>query len=227
MSKGRALLEPFYQKTPNSTRCAIALASLCSNQGSLLRNLGKAEEALACQDRAVEVLFTAQRRDPTNDFCRTQCITILGARALTRSSRKEHKLALADWDRQLEVAGADADKYRCWRGMTLADLGRHSQAADDVARALSYPNLTDDERYLCVCSLSRCLAAARDDLKLSPSERSVTADRCAASALDALKRLHKSGFFKTSAGREALTTDTDLDPLRGRDDFKSWLRVVK
>ena len=127
----------------------------------------------------------------------------------------------------MEVAEDEADKYRCWRGMTLSDLGERSQAADDIAEALRHPNLTDDERYLCVCILARCLAAARDDAKLSPSERRVTMDRCAASVLDALERLHKSGFFKTTAEREALATDTDLDPLRGRDDFKSWLRAAK
>jgi len=69
-------------------------------------------------------------------------------------------------------------------------------------------------------------AASRDD-KLSAQEKSRLADEYAARALELLKRLQAAGAFKTSQNLELLKKDTDLDFVRGRDDFKKLVAEIE
>jgi hypothetical protein len=56
-------------------------------------------------------------------------------------------------------------------------------------------------------------------------------DRRAARAIEYLRRLHVGGYFehptKAASRRRDLETDTDLDALRGRDDFRALLAAVR
>jgi hypothetical protein len=136
---------------------------------------------------------------------------------------EEYKKALADWDRLLAVAApTEADGYRFWRGMTLAYLGDHRQAAADVERSLRRPAVSTNERYLCVCVLSYVVEAALGDAKLSSEEREKAADRYAARALDVLEQLRRGGFFSKPGDWKKVDEEPNLGALRTRDAFKRW-----
>jgi serine/threonine protein kinase len=222
--KGRALLEPLWREHPEDIRYAEVLSSNYSNQAQLLRNRAEPRKALPCNDRAIEVASAAHRRDPSNASVRHSYTMALGSRALTWGALQEHKKALADWDRLLEVAGpTEADKYRHWRALTLAKLGDHRQAAEDIAKALRRPGISQDERYVCVTILAHTLAAVQKDLHLSSAQREQAEDQYAARALEVLRQLRREGYFRSFRNWLELVTDDNLAPLRGRQDFKRWL----
>lgn len=221
--KGSDLLEPLWREHPDDMGYADKLCSNYVNQAQLLRNRGELRKAQTCNDRAIEVASAAHRRDPAHAGVTHTYAMALGSRALTWMALQEHKKALADWDRLLEVLGpTEADKYRHLRALTLAKLSDHRQAAEDVAKALRRPGISPDERYICVCVLSHILAAAQKDPHLSSEQRKQAEDRYAARALEVLSQLRREGYFGNFLNWLELYRGEDLAALRTREDYKRW-----
>ncbi|HTU17839.1 MAG TPA: protein kinase, partial [Gemmataceae bacterium] len=170
--KGRDLLEPLCREHPEDARYAYALCAIYNNEAGLLRNRGEPDKALLLLDRAIEAASTALGRDPTNGSVKYTCTMALATRAQTWTDLHKHKKALADWDRLLKVVGSvGADKYRCRRALTLAQLGNHSQAIEDIDKYLLRPGISSDERYFGVAVLSANLGAAQKDPHLTGEQR--------------------------------------------------------
>ncbi|MHB1422451.1 MAG: tetratricopeptide repeat protein [Gemmataceae bacterium] len=224
LQRGREVLEPFLQAHPEDSRFAMNYGNLCNNQALTLLYRGEARKALPWHDRAVEVLRDAHRRHPSEAECTDWYASFLAARAQTWTALQEHKTALADWDRVVEVVvPVEGDKYRFWRANTLILLGDHRQAAEDIAKVLRRPDISQDQRYLCVDVLSHALAVAENDPQLSAEQRQQAADIYAARALEVLTQLRRDGYFRDFMKWLKLAMDADLAALRSRKDFKRWL----
>jgi tetratricopeptide (TPR) repeat protein len=95
-------------------------------------------------------------------------------------------------------------------------VGRLDAAADELlsaAQALKLPFAGAEVRYNVACAFA--LASRSGD----PAER----ERRAARAVRELDTLAGAGYFKHPARTKHFRGDTDLDPLRDRDDYKKFV----
>jgi hypothetical protein len=101
---------------------------------------------------------------------------------------------------------------------------RPAAEATEVARGKS---LTGEILYSLACVYSQAAAAARRDTRLAEGESAALAERHAVLALEALARARMQGYFKKATLVEHLKRDTDIDPLRAREDFKTLLAELE
>jgi serine/threonine-protein kinase len=103
--------------------------------------------------------------------------------------------------------------------VTLLDLGEHTSAAEaatDLARIAFEPA---NDTYRAAGFLSRCAPLAEKDASLTEDKRLELAKSYGDRAMELLRQAVASGH-KDAVN---LKKDSDLDPLRSRDDFKKLL----
>ncbi len=83
--------------------------------------------------------------------------------------------------------------------------------------------LDSDDMYNLACTLAISASAARQDKRLSLTERKARAERYAKDAFTWLRKSHAAGFFRLPGAVEQLKKDADFDSLRTREDFKQFL----
>jgi hypothetical protein len=108
--------------------------------------------------------------------------------------------------------------------VALARSGDHARVAveaDALADATSIP--VGERSYNLACAEALASAAARNDPKLEPAERSRCSERLAARAVFLLDRSRVAGYFRDPAQVDGLRNDADLDPLRARPDFQALM----
>jgi hypothetical protein len=106
---------------------------------------------------------------------------------------------------------------------TLAGLGEHSGAvriADQLAALGWNPQ---DDAYNAACAMAQCIPIVDKDVKLPKPKRQVLTQSYADRALALLRRAITKGY-KDAAN---MKKDTDLDPLRSREDFQKLLAELE
>jgi serine/threonine-protein kinase len=221
---------------PGLPRYRHDLALSHTNLGALLSEAGRAKEA----EDALRDARGIQERLTTDfpavpEYHNDLANTLDGLAELARD-RMDYPSAR----RLLEQAGPHAqaaldafpghpvyrEVYRDHRRLlaaTLLDLGEHAAAAEaaaDVARIAFEPG---NDAYSEACFLSRCVPLAQKDAKLPEARRKELARSYADRALAALRQAIAKGYQDAAN----LTKDPDLDPLRGRDDFRKLLTEVE
>jgi tetratricopeptide (TPR) repeat protein len=106
---------------------------------------------------------------------------------------------------------------------TFLRLKEHSEAARAAeAMAGTRPeNATD--AYTGVCQLARCILLAQQDDKLTDEERVQGGRSYADRAMRLLRVSIEQGFHDA----EHVKTNSDLDPLRSREDFQALLAQLE
>jgi serine/threonine-protein kinase len=108
----------------------------------------------------------------------------------------------------------------------LAQSGDHARAVVEVEAGVTAE--TDGlALYNGACAYTSASEAVRNDQGLPHAERDKLAERYQVRAIELLAGADRTGLFKAAALLEILENDHDLDPLRGRDDFKKLLAVVR
>jgi serine/threonine-protein kinase len=148
---------------------------------------------------------------------------------LNRANKREEARSWAEksartWDRALEKAsGAEKSFCRLQRAAAVALSGDHRRAAAEADDLVKIPRLRGPALYDLACVFALSSAAAGKDPKLAEAERSRLADDNANKAMAALRQAVQNGY-KDAAH---IQTDTDLDVLRHRDDFKKLLAELQ
>jgi tetratricopeptide (TPR) repeat protein len=106
---------------------------------------------------------------------------------------------------------------------TLVQLGEHAEAARAAADALPFFPDSARDLYNSACYLARCVPLAEEDAKLAEEKRKELAQTYADRAVDLLRQALQKGFRDAAQ----LKKDTDLDPLRSREDFKKLLSELE
>jgi len=81
--------------------------------------------------------------------------------------------------------------------------------------------------YESACYLSLASDAVETDQLLSETERFELAEKYATQAITTLLESRSLGFFKDPENVAHMKQDTDLDPLRERDDFKQFVKELE
>ncbi len=135
-----------------------------------------------------------------------------------------HEQALAQVEAVLPLCDPkERVANRLLRGLSLARLGRHEQAADE-ARALDRePGLEAESCYNIACVFSLAVAAVRADSQLPPARRAELARSHSRAALALIERCHRDGRLPRKDLLDLLAKDPDLEPIRSTEEFKALI----
>ncbi len=224
IQQARALGEKLVTAHPKVLDYQLLLAQVYGNSADIDRLSGQVQDALEWYTKALATAETVRPRAPNHP----QVLNLLRlghagrAAALHRLSR--HREALQDWDRALERAtGPDRVRYRVWRALSLAHLGEHAQAMAEAGDLAKTKEGTAENLYNLACGCALASVAVRQDGKLPEAEQDKLGEEYAVRALDLLKHVAAAGYFNTPDRLAHVKADPDLDALRGRADFTSWL----
>ncbi len=227
-AESRRILRELAGRFPRVPDYPFMLAGVEHNRGEMLQRDGRHAAAVAGfaeSRRLVEPLaekhkdIPIYRRDLANS-CRAQGVSLL-ALGKPDEAREPFAKALALWN-ELLAADKDNPDYKTGLALTLAQSGRHAEAA---ARAAELGRLPGERATLCSDAagvLAQCSAAADRDA-LPESERRRLVARYQDEAMALLREAVGAGY----RGADALRKDPDFAPLRGRADFQQLLREVE
>jgi tetratricopeptide (TPR) repeat protein len=224
----QALLEPLIREHPEEPRYASLLASALTNWGMLLKDTGRPEESLDRYTRAVGVAEAIVRNEPNYVTARLDLLSAHGGRAQANTALKRFDDALGDWDRVIELSDETSRPgYRVSRAFVSILAGDHGRATAEAEALAQEAAISGDTLYNAACLFARSSALAASDTILDATEQAAIADRYAARAMELLRSLHASGYFDDAARATTLRQDTDLNTLRGREDFRGLQNEVR
>jgi tetratricopeptide (TPR) repeat protein len=220
-AKAEDLLRPLVDRHPAEGKYSLSLVALYVNWSYVLAGAGRSPEALDRLDRAVRLAEAALRKEPQDTTARQRALAAHGARAEIREFVGRFADSVKDWDRVIELG--DGPARRSWRGTrarVLVRAGDHARAAAEAGELAALPETTGDGLYFLARIYAQAIGSARNDTRLPSAERERLADRYAAQAVSLLHKLQGQGYFKDAGHAKALRTEEDLQPLRGRVDFR-------
>jgi tetratricopeptide (TPR) repeat protein len=216
--------ERLVKLNPANLGYAVGLGGGYCNMGRRRTEAGDPKAALPWFDKAQATLEGVRRRDPGSGLARTYLRNTHWSRAEALVELECPADALKEWGRALELDALDADRAYSHMGRALAliRLGKHEQA---VTIAEDQVGLLGAYRAARVFSLAS--GSAGRDAALEAAERRKLAEQYAARAVALLQLAMSQGQFKKPADVADLKRNTDLDPLRSREDFRKLLRDLQ
>jgi tetratricopeptide (TPR) repeat protein len=105
----------------------------------------------------------------------------------------------------------------------FAMRGDHARAVREAEAIAGNEELNSVHLYNMVCLHSRCATAAGKDAKLPQAERTMLQEQYAARAIEYLRQAVAKGYQNLPL----IKSDSDLNPLRGREDFKKLVEEAE
>jgi tetratricopeptide (TPR) repeat protein len=211
--KALALREKLVAEFPAVPQYRIDLGGSCCNLGTLIRDAGHPRESLIWFDKAIRTLTAVYERDRRSVQAQEFLRNSHSGRAKAYDGLHQYTEALKDWDRAVELSPPQMQPgLRAGRATTRVNAGLVDEAVADVTELMKLPGLPAPILYdfACVCAIA---SGKRADQKQQYADR----------AMDLLRRAVKAGYTDAARVKE----DTDLDSLRGCDDFKKLLQELE
>src|SRR5262249_51259903 len=140
-------------------------------------------------------------------------------RAQILDALKRPAEALADWDQAVALAPLDNRlEVQLGRARAWVQAGKVAEAVADAA-ALTEDAATPSARC--------CEAACVFSLAAAAAPEAGQREAYAGQALALLRRAQAASFFKDRAKIERLKRDSDLAPLRQRQDFRQFVAELE
>jgi serine/threonine-protein kinase len=215
-------------KSPDVVDYVSSLGDMYGFRGDHEERLGRHESAVRWYARAIETLAALRARNPRAERARGYLINALSGRAVALTRLGRYPEALPDWDEALKLA-RDAEKsgLRLGQAATVARSGDHLRAAAAADEQTKDPKISARLLFDAACVFALAGPAALRDAGIPSAERTLTADRYAARALELLGRARDLKFLETQEGQIELETVPDLEWLRNRPDFKRFRSGLK
>jgi serine/threonine-protein kinase len=225
------LLKQLVQDFPGAPEYRQDLAHTYVNLGILLKDTGRPKEAEAAFRDALDLYKPLAADYPGVPRYKADLANTLDSLAELARARKDFPAArrLLDEARPSIAAALEANpRHPFYREVysdtrrvlaaTLLELGEHAaaEAAAELARVAFDPA---GDAYKAACFFSRCIPLAEQDAKLPQARRQELTKSYGDRAVQALRQALAKGY-KDAAN---VKKDSDLDPLRGRDDFRKLL----
>jgi serine/threonine-protein kinase len=200
------------------------LAGAFVNLSNLQRGAGNAEEALKSAGSAIPLLAAARRRAPRHPTYRLFLRNAHWSRARALARLGRHREAVADWDEALRLNATPAATagFRLGRADALARAGDYIRAAAEAGELAGGGSPPGAMLYDLSCAFSLSASAASRDAARPLPEREKYAEAWSRQAVSLLRSAAAAGFFRDAASRARLGKDSDLDSLRGRDDYRAF-----
>jgi hypothetical protein len=105
----------------------------------------------------------------------------------------------------------------------LVELSEHRAAATAAAQLLEAAVDPANDPYNAACFLALCMPLAEHDKQISDAQRKELVRSYSDKAMAALRQAIRNGYKDAAHMKK----DTDLDPLRGREDFKKLVAELE
>ena len=197
----------------------ITLAQVNVYPVGLLWETSKHDRAIARATAAIQALEPYLRIEPDDQVARDflprafwKSVAFLGALGKNRQ-------AAQDWAKVIDLAPEPVTPhYRITLGLKLLKIGELDRAVSQVVLARQARRGSGEDLYDLACFYSRAAASVRRD------EPSRLFETYVAEGLAALRRAADGGVFRDAAMRETAQKDSDLEILRGREEFRRIVR---
>ncbi|HVJ83507.1 MAG TPA: tetratricopeptide repeat protein, partial [Planctomycetia bacterium] len=200
----------------DSPMLSVDLASAYGNLGDLIRAGGQAGPALEVLAKGLAILDATLRTQPgfpkaISALCSTRQLRAAALRDLGR-----HAESASEWGRALEICDPYDEAYlRIRRARALVQTKDHARAAEDArsiagSAAATAEELVDAARLFAQCSslVDKGGAAAKEYADV---------------AVGTLRSAVRKGFRDAAE----LNSVPELEPVRGRDDFRKLLVEIE
>jgi eukaryotic-like serine/threonine-protein kinase len=187
----------------------IKLGGSYCNLGHALRASGRLRESLVSYERAIRTLTGVRKQDRGSALCKQFLRNSYWGRARAYHGLQKFTEAVKDWDQAIDLSRvAEQAWLRARRASSQVKAGRVAEAVAEAAELTKSTNWDGRQWYAFACIYA--IASGK-----SAEKKSEHADQ----AMELLQRAVNAGYKDASH----VARDQDLDPLRGRDDFKKLL----
>jgi tetratricopeptide (TPR) repeat protein len=204
--KALAISEKLAADFPNVPQYRVDLGGSYCNFGLLVSDGGEPGESLKWFEKAIPTLTAVYEQDRravlAKQFLRNSHV----ARANTYDRLRKFTEAIKDWDMAIELSPEQQrGDPRSARAKSRLQAGQVAEAVAEVAELTKNPTSDAGQLY----GFARVYSIASGK---SSDRTKEYADR----AIDLLQKAVKAGWNNAAY----MSKDTDLDPIRERDDFK-------
>jgi len=206
---GKKLAERF----PSVPAYQIALGGTYCNFAILFRDDGKTAESLEWYDQAIRILQPAHEKAPRDLTAKVYLFNSHWGRAHAYGRLQRFEEADREWSRVIELGPlSEQPKLYATRAKLRHRREMYAEAVADLREAMKSETWSAGEWYDFACVYAVASSKIAD-------KRQAYADR----AMELLHKAVKAGWMDAAHMRK----DTDLDPLRNRDDFKALLAELE
>ncbi len=210
--KAHGMRKKLAEQFPAMPSHQVMLGGSYCNFGNLIRNEGHAAQSVEWFDNAVQLLQQVHQKHPLEFRAKEYLRNSHHGRAQAFDRLQKYAEAVNDWDRTVEFSPpAEQPNFRAGRAMALLQAGRVAEAVAEVAE-LTKASSTTRQWYELACIYSVASGKIAD-------KKQEYADR----AMEFLHKSVTSGFNNAAH----MTKDSDLDPLREREDFKKLIAELE
>jgi serine/threonine protein kinase/tetratricopeptide (TPR) repeat protein len=198
---------------PAVPRYQVELGGSYCNFGNLVRAEGQPADSLHWYDLAIRTLTPVYEKDRravlAKEFLRNSHVN----RADTYDQLKKYAEAAKDWDKTIELSsGPERPFHRASRANSRLRAGQVAEAVAEAEELTKASKWSAGQWYDFACVYAVASGTFGD-------KKQEYADR----AMQLLQMAVKAGYKDGAHAKK----DTDLDPLRGREDFKKLLAELK
>jgi len=220
----RDIFRKLVQQFPTIQKYRLVLAITSFNYGIVLSEHPEgAGESLPWFTQAIEVLTPVVEQDPGGAMARTVLLESYEQRAAAHVSLQQYAESLPDWDQSITLSpDSDQRRLRAKRADARLRAGHVAAAVAEVDELILLAEAGGESatvwsamqwyNFACLYSV------ASSQL---PEQQAAYAIR----AMELLKKAVDAGY-NTAKAAEHMAKDTDLDPLRDRDDFQQLIQSL-
>jgi serine/threonine-protein kinase len=207
--KALVIQEKLVEEFSGVTTYQVDLGRGCWNYGNLLSRRGRPEASLEWYSKAIRALRRVDRTDPQFGMAQRFLRGSYTGRALAHTQLHKHLEAIPDWNGVIELSSAEEQRpLRIARASARVRAGLVAEGVAELAEATRTGDWPAEVWYGCACIYA---IASRK----SVDKKQEYAD----SAMELLRRAIEAGYKDVGH----LTRNSELDELRGREDFKKLL----
>jgi len=238
-NEARDLYERLIRDHPDVTDYRYRLSGVFRNIGSLHEKSGRIDEAFKAAGSSRDLLEGVVRDHPEDlHFRYSLAWTMHWIGSFHHYRTDRHAEAIPYYRRAIELLerlvrenpevrtypATLANTY-CYLGQVLREAGKEPEASDVSQKALAWFERIDREGLAKPYDIA-CLRSLSSDLVRSTGKGPAAVERSRSMADQAMKALRQAvdGGYRDLAWIEI---DTDLNPLRSRDDFKALITEIK
>ncbi len=241
--------EQLVKDHPDLPRCAAELARSYKNMAVTKRVLRQTDEVIEFANKAIVIREQLIKDHPSVREYAADLAGSYHSLAVTHKALGQTEEAIELYNKsilikeQLVKDHPNTPKYTADLARTYYSLVGAQMAGgktDHVGAAemgeklvqLEFPDDQSVQRsrhlYNAACLLSLALGAAVRDEDLTEADRMTLVEKYAVRSMELLTEARNAGWFQRARNiAHAKATDTDLDPLRNRADFKQFLKDLE
>jgi eukaryotic-like serine/threonine-protein kinase len=210
--KALAIRETLVAEFPAVRQYRVELGGSYCNFGISLMNSGQPGESLVWFEKAIRTLSAVHEQDrqlvEAGQFLRNSH----GNRAMAYDRLRRFTEAIKDRDKAIELSpAAEQPRFRAARATSRLQAGQMAEAVAEIAELTQNPKWNSGQWYDFACVYA-VASGKRADKKQEYADR----------AMDLLQKAVKAGWSDAAH----MVKDTDLDPIRGREDFKKLIEEM-